>query len=105
MATMMRSSVTLVRPYGVVNMRESIGPRISVLLASTLACTLAAAACNAGEKQPVDAEAVGGSIVIAAQNEPRTLLPPLITQIDEKIVADQIFEPLAWLGAEGYMDR
>src|SRR4029450_2346993 len=101
MATMRRSSVTLVRPYGVVNMRESIGPRISVLLA----CTLAAGAGSAGEKQPVDAEAVGGSIVIAAQNEPRTLLPPLITAVDEKIVADQIFEPLAWLGAEGYMDR
>ena len=86
-------------------MREWIGPRISVLLASTLACTLAAAACSAGEKQPVDAEAVGGSIVIAAQNEPRTLLPPLITPIDEKIIADQIFEPLAVLGDEGHLDR
>jgi peptide/nickel transport system substrate-binding protein len=43
--------------------------------------------------------------VIAAQNEPRTLLPPLVTQIDEKIIADQIFEPLAWLGDEGHLDR
>lgn len=82
-------------------MRESIGPRIRVLVA----CTLAVAACTGREKQSVDAEAVGGSIVIAAQNEPRTLLPPLITQVDEKIVADQIFEPLAWLGDDGRLDR
>src|SRR6478672_96374 len=82
-------------------MRESIGPRISVLVA----CTLAVAACGGGTTKSDDASAVGGSIVIAAQNEPRTLLPPLITQIDEKIIADQIFEPLAWLGDEGHLDR
>ena len=82
-------------------MRESIGPRISILVA----CTLAVAACDSGAAKSDDASDVGGSIVIAAQNEPRTLLPPLITQIDEKIVADQIFEPLAWLGDEGHLDR
>ena len=82
-------------------MRESIGPRISVLVA----CALAVAACDGGTKKSEDPSAVGGSIVIAAQNEPRTLLPPLITQIDEKIIADQIFEPLAWLGDEGHLDR
>ena len=82
-------------------MRESIGPRISVLVA----CTLAVAACGGGTKKSEGAGAVGGSIVIAAQNEPRSLLPPLITQIDEKIIEDQIFEPLAWLGDEGYLDR
>jgi peptide/nickel transport system substrate-binding protein len=82
-------------------MRNSIRPRISVLIA----CTLAVAACASDAKKSDDADAVGGSILIAAQNEPRTLLPPLITQIDEKIVADQIFEPLAWLGDEGHLDR
>ena len=82
-------------------MRESIGPRISVLVA----CAFAVAACEGGTTKSDDASAVGGSIVIAAQNEPRTLLPPLITQIDEKIIADQIFEPLAWLGDEGHLDR
>ena len=82
-------------------MRESIGPRISILIA----CTLAVAACDGGATKSDDASEVGGSIVIAAQNEPRTLLPPLIKQIDEKIIADQIFEPLAWLGDEGLMDR
>jgi len=82
-------------------MRESIGPRIRVLVA----CALAAAACDRGTTKSDDASAVGGSIVIAAQNEPRTLLPPLINQIDEKIIEDQIFEPLAWLGDEGHLDR
>jgi peptide/nickel transport system substrate-binding protein len=82
-------------------MRNSIRPRIGVLFV----CTLAVAACASDAKKSDDASAVGGSILIAAQNEPRTLLPPLITQIDEKIVADQIFEPLAWLGDEGHLDR
>jgi len=82
-------------------MRESIGPRISVLVA----CVLTVAACDGGATKSEDASAVGGSIVIAAQNEPRTLLPPLATQIDEKIIADQIFEPLAWLGDQGHLDR
>jgi peptide/nickel transport system substrate-binding protein len=82
-------------------MRESIGPRISVLVA----CALALAACDSGATKSDDASAVGGSIIIAMQNEPRSLLPPLINQIDEKIVEDQIFEPLAWLGDEGHLDR
>ena len=82
-------------------MRESIGPRICVLVA----CALGAAACGSPTTKSDDTSAVGGSIVIAAQNEPRTLLPPVITQIDEKIIADQIFEPLAWLGDEGHLDR
>ena len=82
-------------------MRESVGPRISVLVA----CALALAACDSGATKSDDASAVGGSIIIAMQNEPRSLLPPLINQIDEKIVEDQIFEPLAWLGDEGHLDR
>ena len=82
-------------------MRESTGPRIAILVA----CALAVAACDGGATKSEDASTVGGSIVIAAQNEPRTLLPPLVTQIDEKIIADQIFEPLAWLGDEGNLDR
>ena len=82
-------------------MRESTGPRITILVA----CALAVAACDGGATRSEDASAVGGSIIIAMQNEPRSLLPPLINQIDEKIVEDQIFEPLAWLGDEGHLDR
>src|SRR5689334_7880936 len=72
---------------------------------SAIALILAAAACDRGAPAPANADGVGGSIVVAAQNEPRTLLPPLISQIDEKIIEDQIFEPLAWLGDEGHLDR
>ena len=82
-------------------MRESFGPRIRVLLA----CTGLLAACDRGATTTGDAGDVGGSIIVATQAEPRTLLPPLITQIDEKMVADQIFEPLAWLGDDGRLDR
>lgn len=82
-------------------MRESIRARSSALVV----CALVIAACDGGAAKSGDESAVGGSIVISAQNEPRTLLPPLITAIDEKIIADQIFEPLAWLGDEGHIDR
>jgi len=82
-------------------MRESTGPRITIVVAYALAV----AACDGGATKSEDASAVGGSIIIAMQNEPRSLLPPLINQIDEKIVEDQIFEPLAWLGDEGHLDR
>ena len=81
-------------------MREAIGTRIGVLVVCTLA-----AACASDAKRLDDADAIGGSIVIAAQNEPRTLLPPVMTQIDERIIADQIFEPLARVGDEGHLDR
>ena len=82
-------------------MRESLGSRIGVLVASTMALV----ACEGGATKTGDASEVGGSVIIATQAEPRTLLPPLISAIDEKMVADQIFEPLAWLGDEGRLDR
>ena len=52
-----------------------------------------------------DAGATADRIVIAAQNEPRTFMPPLLSQIDEKIIADQIFEPLAIMGDAGDLER
>jgi peptide/nickel transport system substrate-binding protein len=75
-------------------------------LSSALTLTLVlVTACDGGApRSAADDSAVGGSIVIATSNEPRTLLPPLISVIDEKIIADQIFEPLAWLGDEGRLD-
>jgi peptide/nickel transport system substrate-binding protein len=81
-------------------MYESIGRRVCVLAA----CTLTTVACDGGAAKP-NADDVGGSVVVAVQAEPQTLLPPLVTAIDEKMVSDQIFEPLAWLGDEGHIDR
>src|SRR5688500_4584988 len=80
-------------------MHQSIGVRFRVLLG----CSLTITACDGAAKRG-DAAEFGGSIVVATQNEPRTLLPPVVSQIDEKIIADQIFEPLAFLGDEGRLD-
>lgn len=81
-------------------MRRTTGSRRTAVL---LGCALGLAACDGGSSES-DASATGGTLVAAVQNEPRLLLPPLIQQIDEKTVADQIFEPLAWLGDEGKLD-
>jgi peptide/nickel transport system substrate-binding protein len=83
-------------------MRQSTGSR---RVAAVLACALGFAACDRGTNGSAEAGAVGGTLVAAVQNEPRLLLPPLIQQLDEKIVSDQIFEPLAWLGDEAQLDR
>ena len=83
-------------------MNQSIGRHHISLVAG---CTLAIGACDGSANTPVDTDAVGGSIVVAMQTEPRTLLPPLLAAIDEKVVSEQVFEPLAWLGDEGHLDR
>ena len=83
-------------------MRQPMRPSRFSLLAS---CALAVAACDGGAPGASDAGEVGGSLIAAIQSDPRLLLPPLVSQIDEKIVADQIFEPLAWLGDDGHLDR
>src|SRR5688500_2071994 len=83
-------------------MRQSMGPRrIAVLIG----CVLGLAACDGDAKESGDKDAVGGTLIAAVQNEPRFLLPPLVAQIDEKVVADQIFEPLAWMGDAGNLAR
>lgn len=81
-------------------MRESMSRRIGLLVA----CALAVVACDRSATKTGDAD-VGGSIIVATQAEPVTLLPPLVSAIDEDMVSDQIFEPLAWLGDEGHLDR
>jgi len=81
-------------------MRQSTGSR---RLASLLACVVGATAC--GGDTGASGDAVRGTLVAAVQNEPRFLLPPLIEQLDEKVVSDQIFEPLAWMGDAGALDR
>jgi len=83
-------------------MHQSMGSRrIAVLVG----CVLGLAACDGTTKGSSDEGAVGGTLIAAVQNEPRFLLPPLVAQIDEKVVADQIFEPLAWLGDAGNLAR
>jgi peptide/nickel transport system substrate-binding protein len=81
-------------------MRESMSRRMSFLVSSLLTI----AACDGGAARSGDTD-VGGSIIVATQAEPRTLLPPLVSAIDEDIVSDQIFETLAWVGDEGHLDR
>jgi peptide/nickel transport system substrate-binding protein len=82
-------------------MRRSIGRHLGALVT----CSLTIIACDGSITSGADIGAVGGSIVVAAQTEPRTLLPPLLAAIDEKLVSEQVFEPLAWLGDEGHLDR
>lgn len=53
---------------------------------------------------PASQETVGGSIVVSLLTDVGQVLPPLIQQVDEKTVADQIFEPLAWAGDEDRLD-
>jgi peptide/nickel transport system substrate-binding protein len=53
---------------------------------------------------PASEESVGGSIVVSLVTDVGQVLPPLIQQVDEKTVADQIFEPLAWAGDEDRLD-
>jgi peptide/nickel transport system substrate-binding protein len=48
--------------------------------------------------------APGGSLVAAIQTDIGQVLPPTIEQVDQKLVADQLFEPLAWLGDESRTD-
>src|SRR5687768_16477534 len=69
-----------------------------------IACVIATVACDGGATKSDAAGDVGGSIVVAAQTAPATLLPPLVSAIDEDIISDQIFEPLAWFGDEGRLD-
>ena len=63
-------------------MHASIVLRLSVFAA----CASAIAACG-GTAAKGDAADVGGSIVVAVQAEPQTLLPPLVAAIDEKRLA------------------
>ena len=72
---------------------------------STLAVILVlSAACGGESSRAPDDRAEGGSLIVGIQTDIGPLLPPLIRQVDQKLVADQIFEPLAWVGDEGRLD-
>src|SRR3954469_20134653 len=66
---------------------------------------LAAVIAGCDRPAPADSqESAGGSIVVGLVTEVSQVLPPLIQQVDEKTVADQIFEPLAWAGDDDRLD-
>jgi peptide/nickel transport system substrate-binding protein len=62
------------------------------------------AACDGRSSGAASDREEGGSVVVGIQTDIGPLVPPLIRQVDQKLVADQIFEPLAWLGDEGRID-
>jgi peptide/nickel transport system substrate-binding protein len=66
--------------------------------ATITAILLAAAACDRQGAASSDSTPPGGTFVFAIQTDIGQILPPAIQQVDQKMVADQIFEPLAWLG-------
>jgi peptide/nickel transport system substrate-binding protein len=70
------------------------------------ACLIAsAAACDRPAAAAGDADATGGLLIASIQTEVGHVLPPVMSQVEQKMVADQIFEPLAWLGDAGHLDR
>jgi peptide/nickel transport system substrate-binding protein len=72
--------------------------------ATPLALILVIAACDRKTPSPVDDAAPGGSLVAGISTNVVQVIPPLIQHVDQKLVADQIFEPLAWLGDEARLD-
>lgn len=73
--------------------------------ATSLTLILAVAACDRPAASPSNEAVPGGSLVAAIQTNVVQVIPPLIQQVDQKLVADQIFEPLAWLGDEARLDE
>ncbi|HEX6050214.1 MAG TPA: peptide ABC transporter substrate-binding protein [Gemmatimonadaceae bacterium] len=74
-------------------------------LRSILAALLVASvACGGEPPSPGDDSATGGSLLVAIQTDVGAVIPPAIRQVDQKLVADQVFEPLAWMGDEGRVD-
>lgn len=63
-----------------------------VMLAATTACTSSDRGTAAGE--------TGGALLIALPVEPATFLPPFLRQLQEKEIADQLFDVLADIGPD-----
>jgi|RhiMetdeSRZDD1v2_1073273.scaffolds.fasta_scaffold07837_5 peptide/nickel transport system substrate-binding protein len=78
-------------------MRTSSVPTFGLVIAVAVACDRQTPS-KAGDEAP------GGSLVAALQSDVGQVIPPTIQQVDQKMVADQIFEPLAWLGDESRTD-
>jgi len=74
------------------------------LTGSTIALLVAVAACDQSNRASSEEAAPGGSLIVAIQTDIGHIVPPAIGQVEQKLVADQVFEPLAWLGDEGRVD-
>jgi peptide/nickel transport system substrate-binding protein len=72
--------------------------------ARTLILLLSAAACERSTPAASDTSSVGGTLVAAIHTDIGQVFPPAVQQIEQKLVADQMFEPLAWLGDQGRTD-
>lgn len=60
---------------------------------------LATAGCSPSERGETSGDS-GGTILIALPVEPATLFPPLLRQLQEKEISDQIFDVLADIGPD-----
>lgn len=58
------------------------------------------AACTSTERSATPGGEIGGTLVIAMPAEPGTLMPPLMVMLQEKVIADQIFDMLAEIGPD-----
>ena len=59
-----------------------------------------AAACTSADRNATPAGEIGGTLIIALPAEPQTLMPPLVRNANEKVIADQIFDVLAEIGPD-----
>jgi peptide/nickel transport system substrate-binding protein len=78
-------------------MRQSFAQVLTLLVVAT-ACERPASTAAS------DTSSVGGSLVAVIHTDVGQVLPPAIQQIEQKLIADQIFEPLAWLGDQSRTD-
>src|SRR5688500_11077968 len=78
-------------------MRPSIRSTFAVVL-------VASVACDGGAPSSRSDSPTGGSLLVAIQTDVGAVIPPAIRQVDQKLVADQVFEPLAWVGDDGRVD-
>jgi peptide/nickel transport system substrate-binding protein len=72
-------------------MRTTIRVGVAILVATT--------ACSSPETGTAGSE-VGGTLLIALPVEPTTLFPPHLRQLQEREIADQIFDVLADIGPD-----
>ena len=73
-------------------MRNTI--RVAV---ATLVATIA---CSSSDRDDAAASDAGGTLLIALPVEPTTLLPPYLRGLQDKEIAEQVFDVLADIGPD-----